>query len=247
MKKIITYIVVVLLFSACSKNDDGGGVQIPPEEKLLATITDDTGAELFNFQYNDNKTVRRVTVLQGLVIAIFTYSGETVTGLEMIGTDEQRVCEFTHNNSGNINGLSINGEEYIVQYNPGANSYYFHKNGDDMEYTMFLNENNDVTKVMEYDNFYDEQENIIIYYIEDDTKKGPMVNANKIHPYMIMANADFAYYMSYAASKPQEIISFSAGSFIFENSYDNDRFTKQAAITNIEASVMNYNYTQLNN
>lgn len=247
MKKIIAYMAAVLLFSACSKDDDGGAVQIPPEEKLLASIGDNNGAELMSFQYNDNKTVKRVTVLQGLAIAIFTYSGETITGIDILGAEEQRVCEFTHNNSGNINGLSINGEEYIVQYNPGANSYYFHKNGDDMEYTVFLNENDDVTKVIEYDNFYDEQENITMYYVEDDTKKGPMLNANSIHPYLIMANADFAYYMSYAATKPQEIISFSDGSFIFENSYDNDGFTKQATITNIEADVMEYNYTQLNN
>lgn len=251
MKKIF-FFITALVFVSCSNDDnnttnDNGG-NIPAEEKLLERFFFDSGLSI-DLDYNGNKTVKRLNLMNYYYFD-FKYSGETITSVTAIAEGESVIFDFSHDINGKIDGVLVNGEERIVEYDDETNSYLYYEEGDDDRTTIFMNEFGDIERLKMSD-ANNEDTNFVFLYIEDEDKTGPMANTNNIQPYMAMIIPDIVIYMAFMGQKPAELISFSDGTFQCSNTYYNDGFIDRANIIISSPNQENpssagiYKYTKL--
>jgi len=250
MKKLYIIFIVSLILFSCSSDDnntkaDENGGNIPVDQKLLQSVNP-LSSDPMNIIYNQDKTVKRVTLgngTAGSLIFDFKYENGNIFQVTGISGGESETIYFEHQNS-IITSFKRENDDVVVAvtYNPATKTYAY--NDDQEEIVLKLTEDGDLEK---FTNEQHADDNFLNLFVEDDSKFGPMHNANNVSPYLVMAFPGFTIFAAFLTKRPVEVASFNAGTLYFTNEYFSDGFLKKADLfVNNEARQSSvYKYTSL--
>lgn len=246
--KILYYFSVVaslLIFSCANDDESPSEPQIPENEKLVESIN--VGTSFYEFEYNSDKTVKTLNIADYYLFN-FSYQNGRISSTMVLVGGQVFDYFFEYNDNGKLSAFSLDDEITLITYNAEQNYYLYQKeNGD--EFTLFLNENEDIYRIMTYEAEYDETENIVMLY--ENSAKGTLTNTNNISiPIaLIMGEVEAGYFMFPISNKPIKTISGMAfGNLSFENRFDEQGFISESSYSIPGEGgpvTIKYNYTQL--
>lgn len=254
MKKNI-YLALLFLFGmmliACSGDDDNGSSAspIPFDQKYLSKVTNEQGEVLVEIKYNDDKTIARVTIVNIVFRYEYNEIGQVTNVHFAIPGEALLSFSYTYDANGTMNSYtSADGIVYPVEYNAQENSYHFTEDEFD-SYTIYLNTNQTLKKIIEHDQGQDDT-TINLFY--EDGKYGALHNANDVSLPTLIASPVFyyAYFTSLNLNKvPFEEV-FGGEIYIsMENEFEEDNFLKSSIVNSPlmsnEPMRLNYKYIQL--
>ena len=243
-KILLLSFLSLFLFSCSSDNEGSGAPSIPENEKLLESMN------LFNtvnvqLTYNPDKTVETIN-FAGQAMFLFTYSGNQISTVEAVGTIGNGIYTLTYDNNGRISAFTLDDEVTPVVWNE-ANRYYLYQRENLDEVTIILKPNEDVEKILYYDDFENETTSTTHFY--EESKKGTMTNSNQIATVinLIFPSEELAIYTSSLGKRPIKTLAMPYGILTFQNTYDDQGFVSASSVTlgAEESSPITYNYTQL--
>lgn len=240
MKKIVAVAVFIsLLITGCSGNDDDkASKQIPEDEKMLESMIFD--GEPWELYYNSNKTVRRLNIAS-VFLFDFNYTGGRVDYINVIAYGQEQTMEFSYADNGSIDGFTFNNEQKFVEYDEAENKYFVYNDENIIEYSIKFTTDGDLKEYYSYE--YGNQ--YLVNYISDESKKGPMHNANNIQLYISLVYPDIGSLLIYFSKRPIELLSAAeVGNVEFTYTYDTDGFVTEL-INPISNDIIKYNYTRL--
>ncbi len=246
-KFLILSLLTFFIFSCNSDDENAGPPPIPEDEKLIDNIVSsgDDGLN-YQFEYNEDKTVRSMNI-SNFILYNYTYENNRISKISMIGNGQVLDYHLEYDQNGMISSFSLDDVVTPVTYNAAEKFYLYQKeNGD--EFMLYLNENDDIYRAIEYDAEYDETNSIV--YIYENSGKGVLTNTNNITiaTVLVSGNFEIGIYFFPISNNPIKTLSFVGGNIFFENELDDQGFISEMAINTAgegEPSVMTFNYTQL--
>ena len=244
--KIVLFSILSLFLFSCSGDDDNSGTpQIPAEEKLIDYMNFDDALNVA-LTYNSDKTVETIN-FGGQALFLFTYANNQISTAEVVGTIGNGIYTFAYDDAGRISSISLDDQVIPVVWNEANRSYLFQRANLD-EVTIILKENNDIGKVLYYDDYENETKSTTFFY--EESKKGTMTNSNQISIVieMIFPNLGLEIYTGILAKKPIKSLAASQIIYTIDNSYDEQGFVSEStmSIGPNASSAITYKYTQLN-
>lgn len=242
---LILFSLFIILFSACSKNDDSPKPEeeevIPVNEKFL----NDVNGEL-TIEYNDDGKIERIKI-SNLILIIYGYEGGNVSTVDMYGQNANLNFIFNYDANGHIDSFSQDDIITDVTYNQ-ANNYYLYQKENGDEVTLFMNENGDSNKIVEFDNAQDETDTTTILY-EDGEYNGTLTNTNNPIMQTLMGLPEIWIYLFLynISNQPVKTIASSYfGILDLQNTYDEQNFLETSTYQFEEPNILTFNYTKLN-
>ncbi|SMC81413.1 hypothetical protein [Moheibacter sediminis] len=233
MKKSI-YLAVLFLFGimliSCSGDDDSrsSAPPIPVDQRYLSKITDEQGELLVVINYNENKTIARMTI--GGFIFRYEYNEIGKVQNMHLGIPGEGSASFSYTYDGNGKMNSYTGSDGVmrpVEYNAQENYYHFVEDEYD-SYTIYLNSNQTLKKVIEHEQG---ENDIAINLFYEDGKYGPLHNTNDISLSTIVASPIYyyAFFSSFnLCSVPFQEVFGGQVYVLQENEFDQDNFLKNS-------------------
>lgn len=240
---LILFSLLLILFCGCSQGDDSPmeeqEIEIPANEKILNDVNGQ-----FLLEYNEDGNIERLKI-SSQILFVYGYEGERVSSIDVYGGGDSINILFTYDVNGRIDSFSEDDVITDVFFNE-ANNYYLYQKENGDEVTIFLNENGDISKFVEFDNIENETETSTFLY-ENDEYNGTLTNTNNPILHTLMGFPDFgisiiAYNLS---KKPLQTLAGSFGIFDFENTFDEQNFLKTSTFNFEEPTTLTFNYIQL--
>lgn len=244
--KIIILSILSLFIFSCKSDDEGSGTpSIPENEKLLDNMNFFNEVNI-QLTYNPDKTVETIN-FAGQALFMFTYADNQINTMEVVGAIGSGIYTFTYDDNGRISAFSLDDEVTEVVWNE-ANRYYLYQRENQDEVTIILKPNNDIEKILYYDDFENETTSITHFY--EESKKGTMTNSNQIATAieLVFPEQELAVYTSSLGKKPIKTLALPYGILTFQNTYDDQGFVSTSSViigANEQPAPVSYNYTQL--
>ncbi len=252
---IISFLSILIL--SCNSDDSGDvAPPIPVEQRYLSKITDENDETILTIEYNEDNKIKKFNAIEVNYRYEYDPNGR-VDRVFFTSNGSSYEIVYSYNQDGIIVGFSFENEYNPVVYNEAENSYTFRLfNQDDELLKVYLNTNNDCTKLVL--NAQDPEESININFLYEQNYLGSLHNGSELNltnfigPYPM-----FLTQMSFNALKIplDEYLSFFI-SGTYENEYDSEMFLKNTTLTtttpdpenggsNSTIKKLTYHYIQL--
>jgi|SRR6218665_1066413 len=242
MKKILILLIACAAFS-CSDDD-----KVPvPKAKMLEKITSSDGS-LTTIKYDSSRRVQNISLSYGEVFD-FAYNGDKISILDYSDSEfGDKVCGFTYDTNGKINKITVNTEQKNVTYNAAEQSYFLTTVGSSFKYKLFVDADEQITKMISYDGNTVMSEYTVIY----DSGTGALANTNRIGIYMALALPDhvaLATYLSGKVVKSDQYLEMGlTRTYTYQNLFDAENYVIKSIgepFFNGEEYISEFHYIQL--
>lgn len=242
--RFILLILLSLIVFSCNDDDDGSAVTpIPEEEKFIETIT--YSNMNYQFEYNEDKTVKSL-IVSNLILFEYTYENGRMSAITLIANGQAIDYFLEYDANDKISSFTNNGVITPVIYNAEEN-YYKYEKEDGNEFSLYLTENGDVYKTINYDPVQDDEEGTVSIY--ENSKMGVLTNTSniKVPSVLVLGENIGVFYLFPVSRKPIKTLSISGGVVTFENIYDGQDFISQSilSVDEEDSDTVKYNYVQL--
>ncbi len=244
--KILLLSTIYLFIISCNSDDENSGPPpIPEDEKLIENIVDSYNYT-FQFGYNSDKTLKSFNYANFYMMNAFYEDNRVSSLLLLIGGDNAEYY-FEYDENGRVSSVSQDDNVKQVVYNSGQNYYIAHEEDGD-ETTIYLNQYDDIKKVVLYDAADDETTEFL--YLYDDDHKGTMTNSSHLNLHLLLCSADFysTTFLMFMSNKPVTTLSIEGfGLSNAEYEYDEQGFISKGIFVGNgeESGEFIFNYTQL--
>jgi len=243
MKNILLLLAFFSLLS-CSNDDNAKpAIEAPANTKFIKKITYTGIGTSYNFEYNADKTVRKITSSMTddsfAHVLAFTYQDGLITVIEQINTNNTIRTTFSYDANRRITGVTTANNYRRVTYNAPDNSY-ISTSPEGRPMKFYVTADGDVSRNVQQ-NQNDETSSGLIF---NPDKFGALYNTNAItlHLCLIRPSNILSFGERYS-KRPVENTTNGPG-LAYENTYDSQGFITSAEINSATARIA-FEYTQL--
>src|SRR5690606_2408537 len=225
--KILFLSFISALILSCNGDDDNSGSQpIPEDEKFLKNIVN-LENQTFQFEYNSDKKLKSLNYANSYMVNAY-YENNRVSSLHLLSYGENLEIYFQYDENGRISSVLQAENVKQVVYDPDGNYYLaYDENGN--ETIIYLNEYDDIKKIVQYDAEYDETSEFL--YLYDEDHKGAMTNSGHLNLHLLLCssqdeNVEFidAFLALFMSNKPVKTLSVEEGLINMYYEYDDQGF-----------------------
>lgn len=228
MKKILWILAVFTLLFSCSDDDSKPAAdEIPANEKFLRKITYPDPSISYTFDYNADKTVRKIT--SSLTddpfaqVFSFTYENGVIISVDRLRANNTIRTTFSYDANRRLTGVTTGNNYRPMTYYPADNSYVTTSpQGRPMKF--YLTADGDVGRTVEQT----QTGEFPIGLIFNPQKFGALYNSNAITLYLYLIEPiAIVVFGPQHSKRPVENISY-VGNIPYVNTYDSQGFITEA-------------------
>lgn len=241
MKKILLLLPLFSLLS-CSSDDNNktNTSEIPANEKFVRKITYPDPTIFYTFDYNPDKTIRKITSSLTddpfAAVLSFTYENGLIVAVDRLSANNTVRTTFGYDANGKLTGVTTANDYRPMTYHAADNSYITTSpNGRPMK--LYVTADGDVSRTV-VQNPTNETATGVIF---NPDKFGPLYNTNAIALYIYLIEPiAIVNYATLFTKRPVENITF-FGNNPYNNTYDSQGFiTTSTEAGGTEGKVFEY-------
>ena len=228
MKNILILLAFCTLLS-CSDDDNSKTTnnEIPANQKFLRKITYPDPALYYTFDYNDDKTIRKITSSISddpfAAVLSFTYENGLMIAIDRIRASNTVRTTFSYDANKKLTGVT-SGSAYRPMTYQAADNSYLTTSPDGKAMKFYVTADGDVGRTVTQ-NANDET---YIGVVFNPQKNGPLFNTNAIALYVyLMEPSAIVNYGSLFSRRPVENITY-FGNNPYTNTYDSQGFITES-------------------
>lgn len=223
MKKILLLLTLFSLFSCSDDDNKNTTSEIPANEKFLKKITYPDPALFYTFDYNPDKTVRKITSSMTddpfAAVLSFTYENGLIIAVDRLRANITVRTTFSYDANGKLTGVTTDNVYRPMTYQAADNSYITTSpSGRPMKF--YVTADGDVSRTI----VQNQNDETSIGLIFNPDKSGPLYNTNPIALYIyLMEPVAIVNFGSLFTRRPVENLTY-FGNNPYTNTYDSQGF-----------------------
>ncbi len=244
MKKILILLTALSLFS-CSDDENSKTTnnEIPANQKFLRKITYPDPALFYTFDYNPDKTLRKITSSMTddpfAAVLSFTYENGLITAVDRLMANNTVRSTFSYDANRKLTGVTT-GNNYRPMTYQAADNSYITTSPDGRPMKFYVTADGDVGRTVKQN----QTDETAIGLVFNPEKFGPLYNTNSIALYVFLIEPiAIVNYGALFTRRPVENITY-FGNNPYDNTYDSQGFIITATEQGATAAKV-FEYVQL--